>query len=269
MLCDQCPGSSHRRYRHRQSTGSARRERGEESSHVRETMETWDASDGVNDDGDQWWPRLMSPEWRGKTRVSMSTLLVIILTSLAHVQGVSVDPDMMGSNMEDIPIQAESEDVFIFPSMGLSPLSLVRSSKEIMPTLDRMRPIYSRTAPVIFNTLYIFIPSQLSTAVSQILAKVLPCFESWKGFIKNLTFIQNCLIFLIFLVFWTYIFSSIVYDNGSLSDTWGRFCDNDRIHKHFLKLLSIAAINNRVLIVNIQSKGKGIASVVCRGLAVI
>ena len=65
----------------------------------------------------------------------MSTLLVIILTSLAHVQGVSVDPDMMGSNMEDIPIQAESEDVFIFPSMGLSPLSLVRSSKEIMPTL--------------------------------------------------------------------------------------------------------------------------------------
>ena len=188
MLCDQCPGSSHRRYRHRQSTGSARRERGEESSHVRETMETWDASDGVNDDGDQWWPRLMSPEWRGKTRDSMSTLLVIILTSLAHVQGVSVDPDMMGSNMEDIPIQAESEDVFIFPSMGLSPLSLVRSSKEIMPTLDRMRPIYSRTAPVIFNTLYIFIPSQLSTAVSEILAKVLPCFESWKGFIKKLNF---------------------------------------------------------------------------------
>ena len=63
------------------------------------------------------------------TRAMMSRQLIIIIAAgLAYVQGVSVDPDMMESFMDDIPLQAESEDVFIFPSMRVNPLNLVRSS---------------------------------------------------------------------------------------------------------------------------------------------
>ena len=63
------------------------------------------------------------------TRTMMSRQLIIIIAAgLAYVQGVSVDPDMMESFMDDIPIQAESDDVFIFPSMRVNPLNLVRSS---------------------------------------------------------------------------------------------------------------------------------------------
>ena len=63
------------------------------------------------------------------TRAMMSRqLIIIIAVGLAYVQGVSVDPDMMESFMDDIPLQAESEDVFVFPSMRVNPLNLVRSS---------------------------------------------------------------------------------------------------------------------------------------------
>ena len=63
------------------------------------------------------------------TRAMMSRQLIIIIAAgLAYVQGVSVDPDMMESFMDDIPLQAESEDVFVFPSMRVNPLNLVRSS---------------------------------------------------------------------------------------------------------------------------------------------
>ena len=63
------------------------------------------------------------------TQAMMSRQLIIIIAAgLAYVQGVSVDPDMMESFMDDIPLQAESEDVFVFPSMRVNPLNLVRSS---------------------------------------------------------------------------------------------------------------------------------------------
>ena len=63
------------------------------------------------------------------TRAMMSRqLIIIIVAGLVYVQGVSVDPDMMESFMDDIPLQAESEDVFVFPSMRFNPLNLVRSS---------------------------------------------------------------------------------------------------------------------------------------------
>ena len=63
------------------------------------------------------------------TRAMMSRQLIIIIAAgLAYVQGVSVDPDMMEAFMDDIPLQAESEDVFVFPSMRVNPLNLVRSS---------------------------------------------------------------------------------------------------------------------------------------------
>ena len=63
------------------------------------------------------------------TRAMMSRqLIIIIVAGLVYVQGVSVDPDMMESFMDDIPLQAESEDVFVFPSMRVNPLNLVRSS---------------------------------------------------------------------------------------------------------------------------------------------
>ena len=70
----------------------------------------------------------------------MSRQLLIIAVGLVCVHGVSVDPDMMESFMDDIPLQAESEDVFIFPSMRVNPLSLVRSSTENVLALHRMRP---------------------------------------------------------------------------------------------------------------------------------
>ena len=74
------------------------------------------------------------------TRAMMSRQMLIIAAGLACVQGVSVDPDMMESFMDDIPLQAESEDVFIFPSMRVNPLNLVRSSTRNVLTLDTMRP---------------------------------------------------------------------------------------------------------------------------------
>ena len=70
----------------------------------------------------------------------MSGQLLIIAVGLVRVHGVSVDPDIMESFMDDIPLQAESEDVFIFPSMRVNPLSLVRSSTENVLALHRMRP---------------------------------------------------------------------------------------------------------------------------------
>ena len=96
-----------------------------------------------DDDDEQWWPGLMivmMPEWPMMTRAMMSRQLLIIAAGLACVQGVSVDPDMMESFMDDIPLQAESEDVFIFPSMRVNPLNLVRSSTRNVLTLDTMRP---------------------------------------------------------------------------------------------------------------------------------
>ena len=41
--------------------------------------------------------------------------------------GVSVDPDMVDYMMEDYPLQAESDDLFIFPSMSLRKALLVIS----------------------------------------------------------------------------------------------------------------------------------------------
>jgi len=49
----------------------------------------------------------------------MNPLTVTLILWWGGVQGVSVDPDM-----EDLPMQAETEDVFVFPSMKMNPLSL-------------------------------------------------------------------------------------------------------------------------------------------------
>ena len=81
----------------------------------------------------------------------MSRQILIFAAGLVCVHGVSVDPDMMESIMDDLPLQAESEDVFIFPSMRVNPLSLVRSSVKNVLTLHRMGPTPD-LAPFLFKT---------------------------------------------------------------------------------------------------------------------
>jgi len=49
----------------------------------------------------------------------MTPLTVTMILWWGRVQGVSVDPDM-----EEMPMQAETEDIFVFPSMKMNPLSL-------------------------------------------------------------------------------------------------------------------------------------------------
>ena len=110
------------------------------------------------------------------TRAMMSQQILIIAAGLVCIQGVSVDPDMMDSIMDDFPLQAESEDVFIFPSMRVSPLSLVRSSTKNVLTLHRMRPTPD-LAPFLFKTPRMFSHFSASAlppcSVSEIFAKVL------------------------------------------------------------------------------------------------
>ena len=124
-----------------------------------------------DDDDEQWWPGLMIVMM---TRAMMSRQLIIIIAAgLAYVQGVSVDPDMMESFMDDIPLQAESEDVFVFPSMRVNPLNLVRSSTWNVLTLHTMRPT-TEVAPFCLKLFGRFIISSLLLcSVSKIFAKVL------------------------------------------------------------------------------------------------
>ena len=51
----------------------------------------------------------------------MRPLALVLVVWLGKAKSVSVDPDL-----EEIPMQAETEDIFIFPSMKMNPLSLVR-----------------------------------------------------------------------------------------------------------------------------------------------
>ena len=53
----------------------------------------------------------------------MTPLVVIVILCVGRVRTVSVDPDM-----SEMPLQAETEEVFVFPSMRINPLNLVRQS---------------------------------------------------------------------------------------------------------------------------------------------
>ena len=74
-----------------------------------------------------------------------AAMLVLAAVLVAAAAGVSVDPDL-----QEQPLQAEAEDVFVFPSMRLSsPLALVqiRASNDGSRRFHWRRPFFWLKAP--------------------------------------------------------------------------------------------------------------------------
>ena len=52
-------------------------------------------------------------------------LVVAMSVGIMEIQSVSVDPDMEYMMMDDFPLQAETDDIFLYSSMNHNPLVIM------------------------------------------------------------------------------------------------------------------------------------------------